>query len=642
MADTAAKESAVPLGQVLIAAGLISPRDLDTALDAARKWDVPLGQAVLALGLAHPRDLYRALSTHLGLGFVDVLETPPDPANFRKDELDFYLEAACIPVARRPGTITLATPDPFRAATLLARTRADAPHRAPAEPATFCVTARLDVLWTLQAVFEEEIETRARLGLARSDPGLSARTRMSVRGRLIAGLAGLAAATSIYLWPLVALAAFNVLLGVYFALVVGLKALAIPYGIVEARRRAWLTPPPIPPDAELPVYTIIVPLRDEARVLPLLADALRRIDYPRAKLDIKLVIEGDDTRTLAEAKSLGLESYVEFVRVPPSQPRTKPKACNHALQFARGELLVIFDAEDQPEPQQLKKAAAAFREAPDDVACLQASLTYFNSAENWLTAQFTIEFNTWFDLLLPTVSRLGMPVPLGGTSTHFRTDVLREVGAWDPYNVTEDADLGIRFAQKGYRCEILDSTTYEEANCKTGNWVRQRSRWLKGYAQTWLVHMRRPLHSWRAMGPVGFLGFHLLIGGSIVSSLAHPVIWIVAMAGLAASGSALAFVTAPFVPDLLVILNATLLAGGYLVSVAAGAVAVALRGHRELIVHTPMMIAYWPMISYAAYRALVQLMTRPFLWEKTDHAISRVSLAQLERLRGAEWPPRRQ
>ena len=639
MPDTSTAKSVVPLGQALVTAGLISAIERDRALETAGRWNVPLGQAVLALGFARPRDLYRALSEHLGLGFVDVLETPPDARHFRTAELEFYLEAECLPVARSPDGIVLATPDPFRAATLLADLRAKG-TAVPPEPATFRVTARLDVLWTLQAIFEEEIQRRARLGLALGDPASSARTPMRRVTRLFLAAAAATVAACLLLAPLSTLAAVNVALGLYFAMVVGLKLLSIPYGIAAFRQRKQRTPPPIPPDTELPVYTIVVPLRDEASVLPLLADALRRIDYPRAKLDIKLVIESDDAGTLAEAKRLGLESYVEFIRVPPSFPRTKPKACNYALQFARGEHLVIFDAEDQPEPMQLKKAAAAFRAAPAEVACLQASLTYFNSLENWLTAQFTIEFNTWFDLLLPTASRLGMPIPLGGTSTHFRTEVLRGVGAWDPFNVTEDADLGIRLAQKGYRCEILDSTTYEEANCATGNWVRQRSRWIKGYAQTWLVHMRHPGHTLRAMGPAGFLGFHLLIGGSIISSLAHPVIWIVALAGLVGSGSALALMTAPYVPGLLVALNATLLAGGYVVSVAAGMIAVSLRGHRNLIVHAPMMVAYWPLISFAAYKAIFQLVTRPFYWEKTRHGISRASRAQLQRLTDAAGPER--
>ncbi|MEO0963427.1 MAG: glycosyltransferase family 2 protein, partial [Pseudomonadota bacterium] len=244
----------------------------------------------------------------------------------------------------------------------------------------------------------------------------------------------------------------------------------------------------------------------------------------------------------------------------------------------------------------------------------------------------TIEFNMWFDLLLPTVEKLGMPIPLGGTSTHFRMNALRDVGAWDPYNVTEDADLGIRLAQKGYRCAILDSVTYEEANCEMGNWLRQRSRWLKGYAQTWLVHMRRPVDLFYKLGPMGFLGFQLLIGGSIVSALMHPLVWMFAAAGIALNGSALAYFTSPGVPALMILFNGILLGGGYIVSVCAGIAAVQRRDAQHLVPHTFLMVFYWPLLSMGAYLAIWQLFTRPSYWEKTHHAISKASRAQLAQL----------
>ena len=180
--------------------------------------------------------------------------------------------------------------------------------------------------------------------------------------------------------------------------------------------------------------------------------------------------------------------------VPPSHPQTKPKACNFALRFARGEYLVVYDAEDRPEPDQLRKVVATFRRSPPNTACLQCRLNYYNVNENWLTRMFTLDYALWFDQMLPGLERLGMPIPLGGTSNHFRIDVLRELHAWDPFNVTEDADLGIRLGQKGYRVGIVDSTTFEEASCRAGQWMRQRSRWMKGYMQTLLVHTRRPLH----------------------------------------------------------------------------------------------------------------------------------------------------
>ncbi|HCM84331.1 MAG TPA: glycosyltransferase, partial [Rhodospirillaceae bacterium] len=158
--------------------------------------------------------------------------------------------------------------------------------------------------------------------------------------------------------------------------------------------------------------------------------------------------------------------------VPESHPQTKPKACNYALPFARGEYLVIYDAEDKPEPDQLKKTLLSFQRAPENTICIQARLNYFNARENWLTRMFTLDYSLWFDLMLPGLERLGVPIPLGGTSNHFKIKVLRELHAWDPYNVTEDADLGVRITQKGYRVGIVDSTTFEEANCAIPNWIR--------------------------------------------------------------------------------------------------------------------------------------------------------------------------
>src|SRR5262249_27281022 len=247
-------------------------------------------------------------------------------------------------------------------------------------------------------------------------------------------------------------------------------------------------------EEELPVYTVLVPMYREARMLPMLAQALRNLDYPLGKLDIKLVLEADDHETIEVARTLGLEGVFDVIRVPPSLPKTKPKACNYALRFARGEYLVIYDAEDRPEPDQLRKVVATFARSSENTACLQCRLNYYNANENWLTRMFTLDYSLWFDQVLPGLERLNVPIPLGGTSNHFKIKVLRDLCAWDPFNVTEDADLGIRLTQKGYRVGIVDSTTFEEAAHQTGNWIRQRSRWIKGYMQTFLVHMRKPLH----------------------------------------------------------------------------------------------------------------------------------------------------
>lgn len=367
-----------------------------------------------------------------------------------------------------------------------------------------------------------------------------------------------------------------------------------------------------PPAAtgEMPLYTILVPLYREANVLPRLARALLLLDYPRDKLDIKLIVEEDDAETVAVAQALTRHGPFEVVRVPDGKPKTKPKACNYAMHFARGEFTVIFDAEDRPERDQLRKAVAAFRRHPADVACLQARLAFYNAEENWLTKLFALDYGLWFEVLLPGLGRIGVPMPLGGTSNHFRTAVLRELGGWDPFNVTEDADLGIRIAQLGRRVAMLDSTTFEEAPARFGIWLRQRSRWLKGYMQTWLVHTRRPFGLLRRTGIGGFLAFHFFIGGAVATSLANPLLWTLCALSLIHPRGGEVFAL-------------SCLIGGNAVLTLLATIAPMRRGRRDLAPFGLTVTLYWALISLAALRGLAQLVTNPFHWEKTAHGLSR-------------------
>ena len=380
-------------------------------------------------------------------------------------------------------------------------------------------------------------------------------------------------------------------------------------------------------DVELPIYTVLVPMYKEPEVLPILAAALRKLNYPRSKLDIKLVLEESDLETIAAAKAQAMDATIEIVRVPYSEPRTKPKACNYALHLARGKYLTIYDAEDKPEPDQLKKAVLAFKKLGQNTACIQAHLNYFNAKENWLTRMFTLEYTVWFDMFLPALDRLKVPIPLGGTSNHFDLAKLREVGAWDPFNVTEDADLGLRFAALGYHVGVVNSVTYEEANSQLGNWIRQRSRWIKGYIQTWLVNMRHPVSLFQRVGLRGFCSLQLFIGGSIITGLVHPwllfpfLIWIVT--------KTLAF-DPLFPPSILIVcvLNLTL---GNACLIYVSMLAAAKRKQFWLVPEALLMPAYCLLQSVAAYKALWQLATRPFYWEKTSHGISRFTKVEIAR-----------
>ena len=229
------------------------------------------------------------------------------------------------------------------------------------------------------------------------------------------------------------------------------------------------------PDIYLPVYTVLVPAYREPSVIAALIGRLSKLEYPPSKLDIRLLLEQDDSETIAAAEAARPGPQFTIVRVPPVGPKTKPKACNYGLEGARGEIVTIYDAEDRPEPLQLRRVVAAFLRLDPSVACLQAKLSYYNARQNLLTSWFAIEYAMWFSFLLPGLVAQRGPLPLGGTSNHFRGKILRAVGGWDPYNVTEDADLGIRLARRGYQTRVLDSATYEEANSDVINWVKQRS-----------------------------------------------------------------------------------------------------------------------------------------------------------------------
>lgn len=261
-------------------------------------------------------------------------------------------------------------------------------------------------------------------------------------------------------------------------------------------------------EAELPRYTVLVPMYKEKDVAKALLRAMRSLDYPQEKLEVIILLEEDDGDTIEQFRRLTLPKCVEVLIVPKDDraPKGKPRACNHGLKKATGDYLVIFDAEDRPDPDQLKKAVAAFKHQPPEVICLQAKLNYFNPFQNLLTACFTIEYNTWYELFLPGLHVVHAPIPLGGTSNHFRAGALKSIGGWDPYNVTEDCDLGLRLWRMGFSTKVLDSTTWEEGNSRLGNWMRQRSRWIKGYMQTHIVHSRDPLQSIFGLSPFRRLG----------------------------------------------------------------------------------------------------------------------------------------
>jgi glycosyltransferase XagB len=402
---------------------------------------------------------------------------------------------------------------------------------------------------------------------------------------------------------------------------------------------------------ELPIVTILVPLYKEANIAGKLIANLDRLDYPPDKLDVKVLLEADDSETQDAVSKMTLSDSYDVIIVPDGFPKTKPRACNWGLERAKGEFCVIYDAEDRPDRDQLMKVVYAFRQASDKVVCLQAKLNYYNSRQNILTRLFTIEYTTTFDLYLPGLQCMRMPIPLGGTSNHFRTSVLRELGGWDPFNVTEDCDLGVRIYKHGYRTRMIDSTTWEEANSEVWNWVRQRSRWVKGFFQTHLTHMRNPLKTLWQLNPWGFLGFLMCVGGSSLMMILNVVYWVVGGSYLYLVGRALAdnytlkevlsgpreqlaenivwpmVYQGPLQDPLWAGLSkvffgvAIVLLFCNLLFVLMHALACVKRGFWRLLPWCLLMPFYWVLISIGAWKGFIQLLHNPFYWEKTIHGL---------------------
>lgn len=373
---------------------------------------------------------------------------------------------------------------------------------------------------------------------------------------------------------------------------------------------------PLLGDADLPVYSVLVPLRDEAHMVPALAEALRALDYPPEKLDIHFIVEMQSKATVAAVESELHDPRFELLLVPDALPRTKPKALNYALPMVRGEHLVVYDAEDIPEPGQLRLAASTFAAHPE-LACLQAELVIDNGSENLLTAWFAGEYAGQFGLMLPLLARLGLPMPLGGTSNHFRIAALRRVGGWDPFNVTEDADLGLRLARLGLRTATIPSRTGEEAPVSLRGWLGQRARWMKGWMQTLIVHDRR----WRALrhdlGRVSFIGFHIYVVSMILSGPLHAAFAI-------SFALTLATMSGPITFGWWEMLAATIFCVGYL---GPGLLVVAgLRrlGRLDLLPAQALLPVYWLLHGVAVVRAMWELVRQPHMWVKTVHGQTRV------------------
>jgi len=371
------------------------------------------------------------------------------------------------------------------------------------------------------------------------------------------------------------------------------------------------------PDEELPFYTVMIPAYRESSVIVKLIQNVAKMEYPVDRLEVLILVEEDDEETLGTLRNAIAPAQFKLVLIPPAEPRTKPKALNYGLTLAQGDIIAVYDVEDAPDVLQLRRAAVALGRYGAEVGCVQAQLVYSNATQNVITKWFAIEYIMWFSFFLPGLSSLGAPIPLGGTSNHFRRNALRALGAWDPYNVTEDCDLGIRMFREHYQIKVLESPTFEEANSDFVNWVKQRSRWYKGYLQTFLIHLRSPRKLVAEIGTKGSLHLCAFVGGTPVLAALNPLFWILAV---------MWFIDQPqFIRDVFP-------APVYYVSLLLWAfgnfllwyltILTARHTRREGLVLAAMLIPiYWVMMSVAAVKAMWQLFFTPSFWEKTTHGL---------------------
>lgn len=617
MAGGVTAEQSAAFGDLLVASGLITREQLEFARSAEQRTGSHLDNVLISLGMLSLEELRSLLGRSWGLPVADLATTDRDELLIRRWSGQRMLRENWMPLRRDPdGVIRVATarePDAARRAHI---------EGVLGEPVRFVAATSWDIRQLLLAVFRESIADEAANELARKNPALSARTVFS-RGQkggfavaALVILAGLVLAFVPTVVTLVTILSVAFLASTLFKFVVSMRGAT--FDVLERVSRAEVE---ALTDAELPTYTVLVPVFKEENIVPQLVGNLGKIDYPADKLEVFVLIEEEDHLTRDAYLGSNPPPNFHLITIPKGAPQTKPRACNVGLFFATGEYLVIYDAEDAPDPDQLKKCVVAFRRGGPKTVVVQAALNYFNARENALTRMFTLEYNYWFDYMLAGLDAYDLPIPLGGTSNHFRTAALVELGGWDPYNVTEDADLGIRASALGYRVGVIDSTTMEEANTSIPNFVRQRSRWIKGYMQTTLVHARRPVALLREVGLRRFASFALLIGGTPLTFLGVIPLYLVTIFSIVVPSQWLA----TFFPVWVLWIALVNFIIGSSTMVYLSMMGPYKRGTFGLTLWALLNPLYWILHSVASYKALWQLLVKPHYWEKTAHGLTKQS-----------------
>lgn len=595
-----APSPALSLGIALLREGLVPADDMIHALELQARHGGRLADILLARGLIGEAALQDAQARHWRAGFADLAAYPPDPELVDQLGTDFCLREGLLPLRRTHKGLVVATAHPEE----FARHRPGLIARFG--PVTMALATPEQIEAALLRLRGPELDRAALLRVPEPESCRNWGKPAHVRG-CRALMAGLLLATLLLpgamLWT-----------ATLWALLTLVLATAMKTAAIFASLRHAPPEGPALREAELPVISILVPMHDESDIAARLVRRLSRLDYPRELLEILLVVEEADRPTRTALQRAILPAWMRIVTVPDGPLKTKPRAMNHALTLCRGTVIGVYDAEDAPEPDQLRRIARRFQNRPPEVACLQGKLDFYNPRSNWLSRCFTMEYAAWFRIILPGLERMGWPIPLGGTTVFFRRAALERVGAWDAFNVTEDADLGMRLARHGFRTELVETTTFEEANCRPLPWIRQRSRWLKGYFVTYAVHMRRPGLLLRQLGWWRFLGFQVFFLTTLSQYVLAPVLWSFWIVPFGLSHP----VAAALPPLLHHALVGTFLFTEALL-IALTLTALRLTPNRLSPLWAPVLHFYFPLGALASYKALWELIHRPFWWDKTRH-----------------------
>ncbi|MEI4196198.1 glycosyltransferase [Roseovarius sp. E0-M6] len=596
-------------GLDLVRSGTISRSDADLAQMVGQYCDASLERILLSEGLAQERDVIAARARAHGNAVFDAAEVAAmvTPAPRDADPRDL-LRLRVAPVKTAHGKHRLAISDPARAAEL----RSDLPPSLCDLPHVIATDHAIQ-----SAVASENRTFLTEAAQTRTDPSESCRTWADTPHRRLA-LAVSVLLACLALTVVFPTAVFGLFVGwAVFTLVVAAAFKSAAFAARLIAGNPVENTPPVARDTKLPKVSVLVPLYRETEIAHALVARLSRLTYPKCLLEVVLVLEEKDELTQKTLAEIDLPVWMRAVVVPDGQPRTKPRAMNYALDFCEGDIIGIFDAEDAPDPDQITMIARRFQSAPPEVACLQGILDYYNPKQNWLARSFTIEYATWFRIMLPGLAKLGFAIPLGGTTVYFRRDALEKLGGWDAHNVTEDADLGFRLARHGYRTEMVGTVTGEEANCRLWPWVKQRSRWLKGYMTTYLVHMREPRLLHRQLGAWRFWGFQAHFLTALSQVFLAPFLWSFWLVLLG-----LPHPLDPVLSRTLLVSAGKLFLAVEMLNVVFHFAAVSGRFHRHLLPWVPLMHVYAPLGTIAAYKALYEMIFAPFFWDKTAHGLS--------------------